>query len=106
MTVEAIDPEQRLFIKPATVNVTITVMRVGTRQNLDVDMVDIIKFKLEGGELDLPTPSVFTHEGVGVYSLAIDTTGLEAGVYDVVIRVSNGASAIVVVTDRFALEEP
>lgn len=93
----------RSFVVGESVHLRIRVNAPGTRKPADAATVALSSIKRDGAPVTV-TPTAFTRQGVGEYTLVIQTAALQPGIYDVSVTVADGPAATVIVPDRFVLK--
>lgn len=92
----------RLFKVGETVHLSARVNKPGTKTPVDPAAVTLTTLRRNGVPVHVAT-TAFTREAEGQYSLVIPTVALEAGTYDLVVTLSDGAEKVVLLTDSFVL---
>lgn len=92
----------RYFLVGSTIHLRCRVSLPGTRTPTDPATVAVVKLKVGAVEITLSNP-VFTRIEEGEYRLSIPTTTLAAGTYQVTVRLEDGPSKVLLLTDQFVL---
>lgn len=95
----------RSFVIGETVVLSTRISSPGTKKPVDPATVTLSLLSRAGTPVTV-SPTGFTRLGTGDYSFSLQTDGLAAGTYDVTVTVADGPSSVVILTDRFVLQNP
>lgn len=92
----------RSFKVGETVHLSAKVSPPGSREPVDATVV--LAVLRTGGVALSPAVTAFTRVATGDYTLSLPTVGLAPGLYEIVVRVSDGPSKVSLLVDQFALQ--
>lgn len=94
------------YIVGATVTFELRIAKPGTKTPYDPATVIISSMTLNGVAVTIPGGGVFTKISQGDWTYNMDTSSLAPGTYKVTMKMSDGPTATVLLSDSFVLNAP